>query len=666
MVSAPVNIYSARTANRAAKVRVFVGPEDGSADSFTESFDLIPLEVFRVAGSQPDFAVFEWRHSRLIEAVEATGTVTGAIDEVGFNRQVYISVDGRQGGGDVSLTLFWGELLTESLTIEPGSQRITIAARIAPYHFGDLLEGERQWSVDSQDFETVPIDPMFNPLIDGVIEKNRIKLPGATEEEESSSAWVDPESIRTDEAKKVITDSIPDQITAGWTFEFWTLASAVEGLVQHLNGDFIHDPNIPVDDLEGTIWEDAPDINNVRLMRGKHLDQYLDALLRPYGYEWFLDPTPFDPAGGGAPFLPEITIFRRGQGIEKELKLQQVGDELDPSKSNTDHLTVKTDVGNLANEICGWGSHEQKELTIELFRGWPEEDDNLEADDLRRSTPEDESPSQYHSGKQDVWRLWVGNEAGDYNGTRTEVAPIESHLDLSGVFEMAIPRRRTVEHCLTLAPDGQRRIPYLEWSLDDGETWSEVPPGTWVVLRDQIGIRFTTDTPPAELIEAGDEAKVRITCTISGDERLSATSSPNLDESPSLRTVPLFVDLSDRYHKRSRQTTGDLASVLYLEETVFGAGADERDDESELQAFLADVLNAEQSSEMRCDFQLHGLHTEYEISDLITAVDGRDISLNRNKSNPANAGALRKYVQVYGVRWLFQEQATQLIVEDVT
>ena len=59
MTNAPTNVYTANTANKAAKVRVFVGPADGSASSFTESFNLRPLDVFRIAGSRPDFATFE-------------------------------------------------------------------------------------------------------------------------------------------------------------------------------------------------------------------------------------------------------------------------------------------------------------------------------------------------------------------------------------------------------------------------------------------------------------------------------------------------------------------------------------------------------------------------------------------------------------------------------
>lgn len=159
------------------------------------------------------------------------------------------------------------------------------------------------------------------------------------------------------------------------------------------------------------------------------------------------------------------------------------------------------------------------------------------------------------------------------------------------------------------------------------------------------------------MIEAANNCKLRITCTVTGDARLNATSTPNFDESPNSRSIPLFLDLSDRYHKRSRQTTGDYASVLT-------GDADEADDESDLQAYIADVLENELSADIDCEFKLHGIHTQYEIGDLVASVDGRDIFLNRNKPNPSTK-VPRKYVQIVGIRWMVNEQQTELMVENV-
>lgn len=680
MVSAPVNVYTAKTANQVAKVRVLLGPADGSADEFTETFDLIPIEIAIMAGAQPDYAVFEFKTDRITEIVDATETVTGKRDEFSFNRQVWVRVHARNSKGNVIdgdyRTLFWGELLTETLHIDPFSQRITVAARVAPYHFGGLLEGEYHWDANSGDSVLIAVDPVFNPLIDGIIEGNRAAMMGqalpngqpvALTGSDGQETWVDPDAVRTEAARLTIGEaSTGEDDNTQIEGDLWDLNQAVSIISTRLIADsgFVFAPDTKSG--SGTIWDDQPVIKNLKLPRGRHLHELLDMLLIPHGYAWYLDHSSFDPdVAFGASALPEIICFRRGDGINRSVKLQPTGEELDLAKTNTSQIDLRTDVGNLTNKMYGWGSFEQKELTLELFRGWPEADDALTAENLRRSDVD----SIYNvSQKHEAWRLWVGNEAGDYTDTRETVAPIASYLDLSGVFGRAVPTRRMIDDCLTLDAEGKRRPPYLEWWPGDesreGWTeprWEEVPPEWgWVILPDQIGILFTGDIPPELMIDAGDDCKVRITATVTGDERLNSDSAPNLDESPSLREVPLFLDLSDRFHKRSVQADGDLASVLADDEN----GADEVDDASELQDYLAAMLETELSAEMQSSFRLHGIHTDYEISDLIISVEGRDIFLNRNAFD-ADANAQAKYPQVYGIRWLFQEQVTEIITEAV-
>lgn len=667
MTSAPINVYSENTANGAAKIRVFLGPADGSASEFTESFNLRPLEVFRIAGSRPDYAVFEFKTDAICEKRDVAKTVTPDRDEISFNRQIYVQAEdaNQQDYYDedaeetvkMSTVIFWGELLTETLQIDPRSQQITIAARVADYHFGNVLEGELQYNPIDSSFYTVPVDPICNPLIDGVVENNAAFY--IIEPYNRNYIWVDPEAIRTQPARDAIEASTTVPISA--YPEEWFLSDIAQTLAIWLLGDrefiaaaiysnFIEGES-EFDAAEATyqIFRDEPDIKNLQLKRGQHLNQLLDTILIPNGYSWWLDPSPFDPENSKKPV---ITFFRHGEGKFTEVYLQASGEDLELAETNAQQITVKTDVGNLTTEMRGWGSFEKKELSIVLKRGWPEADDTLTQEDLRRSDPD----SAYNTAdKKNVWRLWVANEAGDYNGLRT-TSPheITSYLDLSSVFDLYIPHRRVVEDCLTYASNGKRRNPYLEYTIDSGAQFSEAPPDFgWVILPDQLGIYITADVPPEELIDGGNDTFLRLTCTVSGDARLNSTSSPGIDESPSLRTVPLFLDVSDRYHKRSVQTTGPYASELA------GDGADEADDADELQAFLADTLENELSAEMQCDFELHGIHLQYQISDVITYVSGRNIYLNRNKAFS------EKFVQIIGIRWDFQRQTTGLIVEDV-
>lgn len=649
MVSAPVNLYTARTANQSPLVRVFLGPADGTDDEWTRSFDLIPLEIVRLAGSRPDHAVFEFRHSVILETVDLNKTATNLAAEVSFNRQVYIDVVDLNGFHRISRVLFWGELLAETLRIDRAMQRVTITASVVDYHYGDMLEGEYRFDPDEDfNFVVVPVDPVFNPLIDGIIEPNKADYPRAPDQPDPPhSFWVDPESVRTDDAKAV---------NGAADIELWTLGDAITTL------GFWLDANLQF--LATENMEDDTVIKNVRLERGSYLDTYLDQLLYPNGFNWYLEHESFDATENIAPV---VKVFQRGEGIKKNLRLQLAGEELEMAGTDVTDLEVKTDLTRLANEMRGWGSREQKELTIPLYRAWPEIDDELTEEDLRKSDPD----SAYNvSSKTSAWRLYLANEAGDIDGLRTVVQPVTEHLRLDGVFDMAIPMRRVIDDCLTKDENGIRRIPHLEWwpgdETDPGWTeprWEVVKPEFgWVILPDQIGILFTGDTPPVPLIDAGEETKLRITCTITGDDRLNSTSSqfPNVRPSPSIRTLPLFLDLSDRFHKRSVQQDGDYASALKDEPY----GADERDDADDLQEYLADRLEHELSADMGVSVKLHGIHTEYQISDLLHSVQNRAIFLNRNNfvADPPLPG---RFPQVVGIRWDFQKQTTELFVDAV-
>ena len=196
--------------------------------------------------------------------------------------------------------------------------------------------------------------------------------------------------------------------------------------------------------------------------------------------------------------------------------------------------------------------------------------------------------------------------------------------------------------------------------------WFRVPP-EWgaTLLTDQIGVYFSGDRPPEKLIALGAQARVRVTCTITGDGRINATATPR-SSSPNFRDVTLWLDLSDRFHRRaiasSDPWTGQDADGV---QSVFGSqldtafGKDERDDALAIATYVKNIQTYEDSALLRANIVLYGLHFSYEIGDLITSIDGRNISLNRNSA----ASSEKKYLQVTGIRLDTQAQSTTLMVE---
>lgn len=539
----------------------------------------------------------------------------------GYARQVEIHWE-KPGGG--YQPIFWGDLTRQ--TVEAGrSEAASMVAAVYPTHFGLIAEGPvyRDARGGGHAVSDEPIE--FNPDIDGVLVGNMSSLFASG----SAHYWADPESFRTAAAANY------QNATRGW----WTLADAIESLCWACNGaeEFVKNPaSYPAS------MATAPPLRNVTLDANKHLPHYLDALLHPNGYDWHLELT----TSGGLT-VRTIKIIDRGEGTLKSLK-QQFGQTLNlvsaGSYTDTESFRVTTDVAPSVNECRVIGGKKQFQGTFELYRGWLEVDDDLSAGQLARN----DGNSQYYNGKANVWRLWAANEAGDYCGSRITTAPIPAAPDDWSSLGVAVERRRQFEDCLSYGENGARRAPFLEWSGDGGSSWKPAP-GEWsyFLLETECALRFCDNTPPTELTAAGDQARLRITATITGDARLESTATDTDGNSPNGRTNRLALDMSDAFAKREILAAGDYQSV------VTDAG-DETDDATEIAAYAAGVLAREVSAMVDGDYQLIGVRFDYWLGDVITGISGRNVSLNSN----ATGGTLAKYPQITAVAWLPERQGT--------
>lgn len=647
MPAAPSNPATARTATRMTRLVTLASDQFGSTPTAADEVPYLkPTVIARSSGGQRlDHVEFAYDLGLTGERVRSMRTPTNWI------REVQIRVADATGATD-GHCLFWGDVVEQRLRLDSTTEEVAVVARVEPCLFGEILDHYVAWNPKTGLDVDVQDDPVFNPEVDGET------IPNQSDHHDLGSLqfkiWIDPESARTDAAAdfQFVTRSE------------WSLKEALNTLLWMLNADeeFISNPDV----LNDAIFDDAPAPKNLTLRRGRYLPEYLDALLHPAGFDWYVKCE----MTGPDEVRRTIAFWKRGSGPEKELFWQDIGETRDPAKHNLDRFELTLNVADLANRIVAHGSLQEREVTVPLYRGWQEADDGLRPDQLDNtavSVDEDGMPtsaatdSQFDA-KRNVWRLFVANEAGDHTALRTTGTPtgMGAPPDFSTIFDGYVPRRLKLEHCLTKETHEdtvKRREPLVEWSADAGVNWQPVP-HEWglSILSDQIGVRFDGKTPPEDLMDAADQARLRITGTIAGDARLTCDVE-NLVDSPSGRPVTLFLDLSDRFHDREVVRDGDFASC-FQDDTRYPL-KDEADDAADMEEYVRKYLEAEQSASQAASIDLFGLHFDYEIGDLLTKVSGREISLDANSESAANP----RYLQITGIAWNEAQQTTALTVE---
>jgi hypothetical protein len=254
------------------------------------------------------------------------------------------------------------------------------------------------------------------------------------------------------------------------------------------------------------------------------------------------------------------------------------------------------------------------------------------------------------------------------------------------------------------------------------ENWQPVD-WPFDVLADQCAIRLTGPVRPelhTQLQQFPNEPPLRITCCVESDFARHAIADRR-DSSPQADVVRSVLDLSNRFHVRRVDSTsvlyadrhpaitgvntgsgGDfvVASLLVplqagdrfavegstgndglytvsavssgtitVRESIPDATIDgnlslftrEIDDTRELQEYLEHVREWDDSADLSCSVTLDGIdHYEYELGDLITKVDGRNLSLDANSPTATSP----KYLQIMGVNLELEgQQKTELLLE---
>lgn len=528
----------------------------------------LPLAVYRNGVLTTDLEVIDMQESAGIERLDTAHLLYKDRNFEGreFHSQAIMGEEIEIIRTDTEEVLHWGKTQVVPAQINPQGENLVIVSRMEKFHLGDRVNGIWVWnplqpSTGGDDPiggpELIDHELIFNPIIDGRVYGNLndtymfdpidgsdpIADDALDESIDFTRLFLNPESIRTTAAQ-----SLHGALTVNWP-----LSLCIHYLLTTLNSDETCVRNPTYLDIKNAC-DDADDIVlNAIVPLGTYLAEALDLLLEPLGYRWKVDRTEI-----GA---RKFAFYRRDEGTVVQLRHQALGSTLDTNLTNVEATAVTFDVANLFNQITIMGGYNAYEVTVELLRGWPESQDNLEQSQCAKT-------AENFASNKNAFRKWVLNEAGDYIGLRPEIdgvltsdfrTALEAEFGAS-VWEQFVPRRRGFAPTLTVksedaSPIGPHEGVELEYynvkydseHPDREPEWK--PIGNWGVrmLDHECGIYFDGELPPMEK-ELGFEGtttrnniRIRATFTFVSDKRLTGDAAKQMD-SPQVDVAPLVID----------------------------------------------------------------------------------------------------------------------------
>lgn len=588
------------------------------------------LRVQRSAGGRRlDFAEYEIKPGDLQPLQDAAV-------QSGMGTEVRISavIDGSPR------IIHWGYTSRQNWSISESAEAVRIISRTEPHHFGKPLYGARYITTSGERVDITGAPVVFNPVIDDKRTQNRSK--NTNDDPGSPYCFVNPESARTPKARANIGhgEGTLDKP------QFWLLCDAAHYLCWYLNSGETYIKNPTLEELKSILGEDTELVRDVSIPVGVNLPEALDRLLEPLGFSWFVS----------HPSLSErkLKFFKRSTGDQVQVKLQRPPEFLDRSLTELAENDIAFSIGEMANKITVLGDYIEVEGTWELYRAWPSGDDSLgtgSAHELAMSADE-------FASKQNVWRKWVLNEAGDYNNMRSEITAART---LNSEFgENQLPIRRRFLPTLTKysdtnddpAPAGEHRGIAIEFW--DGAEWKKIPNSndfSVEVLEKECGIYFRGENIPMEIADQGAQAKVRVTATLRGDKRISYTASRQ-EQSPSGLDIERVIDARERFQKRYRHSTS-----IYVGDSAYEADA--TDDTTSLQSYAEKLRDAMDVATIEGELTIDGLDNNFELGQVVTKIQGREISLAARSPSAEQ----QRYPSIMGITYDVDDQATILTLE---
>ncbi len=490
---------------------------------------------------------------------------------------------------------------------------------------------------------------------------------------------------------------------------WWTLSSAAMYLIGHYNDEeYVANPDLSVlhkllsgrRQKDGADYFDSDDPSTyvdeeIELPEydatGKHWPTALDELL---GFSSFASKFEIGTDEDGEPDNV-IDVYRKdGTGISdpKDVYFQQAFQNLDPSKTNTQEISITRDYKNSFNAVVVDTKPTQYEVSIVLAPGFApatgDESASNRTQYLRSNFDVTASATT-----RDKYRLYVADESGEghWEDENWETNP----LDLSDVFEDDSSGNRTYCHrrrpgkdklistdslgkplraTLAISRDYANTTP-AAW--DRTGTWQPVTQG-WQLLDDRLGIYITAENPEewktgtytgpngqevsqtvrgvtsqANPSGANTRFYLRLTCVIEADKRPVAVV-------PRRKSSALKFDRIRYSHSKEafaiRTITESSVNGDRGVTTTYG-------DTDAIKAFAAQVQQAHENPAIAGRVVIPHLDRSYQIGDAIRAVAGRDLALDTNAGK--EQGESPRYPLVVARTFDFQNgQRTILSLSD--
>ena len=620
------------------EMKVYIGtgssaPPDVSPTVFSNVY--CSRVVQSASGSRLDYAELTWA---------LTDHLINRSQPANFARMI----DVRIPTSPTELKIHRGDYVRESMRIDATEESLTAQSQMRPYHFGNAVSGYDVWHEPVGNTQAIIDDIVFNPTVDGQTQFNRSsktqpQIMGASESN-NIHLWSHPE----------LADAWNSQVFNNQTRSEWTLKTAILSLCSLLNNfqTFIYNPCDT--ELSAVFTSATVPLRDIRIPIGTHLPQGLDLLLIPHGFNWYLDYT--------TATKPTIRLFKIGTGTQKTLKLQMPGGTLNLEQSNVNRLSVDSNIADSFNQVTVCGDFKRYEVTVPLYAAWNSTVDTWEPYRLSQDSPDFED-------NQSGWRLWIANEAGDLSESVPrfgQTPTVPAFWDEVGDGDF-IPHRRVMDDPITLVPTDPasasgpadnrlQRIPVLlEYSVDAGVTWKPAEDGwSYKICPDQIGVYFDGHDIPVELHEAGNDHRLRLTGTIAADARIQYTATKSSTNAVNGRTFEKVFLVGDKFQQVTREETGSFASRF----ACVNCPADERDDSTAIQSYAEKLRDQNHFADLSCEFRLPGWHNEYQISDLLIEVDGRELSLNAAPSG----STVNRYVLIVERRFEMSQSGPETVL----
>lgn len=534
--------------------------------------------------------------------------------------------------------------------------RSPIESRTEEWMLGGGATGQTiAFNPGTQSMARVLMPLVFNPIIDGAPFPNRDWAHPITDPSgigavalgvgNAPSSIVSPESVRTTTARRYYFGNAQDAPKA------WSLVEIVSFFLWQFNWRQAYFKNPGAAHLMGVLGNplaaQGPPIRGLQVPHGLTFSQVMDRLLTPFGYGWFLDFA-----------RKQLRFFTRGDGRARTVNLQAERETFDHNKTNTPAIRLDCNVGSAATDVSVQLGNPVREFTLELSRAWPATLDASTESDMAMSSTAYQAAALAGTSLARTWRDWVLNESGDYTGTRPEImdacgghsVPNQLLNDADVTWSDFIPRRRRLLPTITQDghgnPIGSTHGIAIQYSTDAGATWTDFDRLEYhgvEILDKEAGIRFAGELPPRELVRAGAIARVRVTAAIEMDR--IATATAGIAQNAPLRHVQ--IDGSHRFRQRFVGST----SRYYAAVVAGTLESDACNDFTRAEDYAKELLKAWAKAECSGSVVIEGFDSgEYRLSDVLSAIKGRDIDLNCSLTNtPA-------YPQIVAISY---EPATQ-------